>query len=82
MRARITTSSVHLAWTLSRDHNDINALNSSDSCTHVGPPLDAHAHCTVYITIKTINEKLNGSQSNWVLSGMGKEGEIRGGTCS
>ncbi len=27
MRARITTSSVHLAWTLSRDRNDINALN-------------------------------------------------------
>ena len=27
MCARITTSSVHLAWTLSRDRNDINALN-------------------------------------------------------
>ncbi len=27
MRARITTSSVHLAWTLSRDRNDISALN-------------------------------------------------------
>ncbi len=29
MRARITTSSVHLAWTLSRDRNDINALHES-----------------------------------------------------
>ena len=27
MRARITTSSVHLAWTLSRHRNDTNALN-------------------------------------------------------
>ncbi len=27
MRARITTSSVHFAWMLSRDRNDINALN-------------------------------------------------------
>ncbi len=33
------------AWTLSRDRNDINALNRSDLCTHVGPLLgnDTHA---------------------------------------
>ncbi len=60
MCARITTSSVHLAWTLSRDRNDINALNCSDSCTHVGPQHSllcaVHALCTFCVRVLALDK--------------------------
>ncbi len=57
MRARLTSATVYLAGTLSRDHNDINELTCSDSCTHVGPPLSEcrpFKHSSYTVNLATI----------------------------